>query len=168
MAALRTRRGHYIFALWFLSFFLSFSSPKSQQLEIGCLSYFGTWCGPSVNLECTSEMCCMRLDGNAGRKKSPKNRHLGTIAKSCRAVSSQLRHVSTIGKKLVKHQYLLYMSSYGELWPTNGWDRFGSLGHPSKFQRVSTAMCRWWKWTWLAERGGCGRHTLSIEKQTWI
>ena len=28
-----------------------------------------------------------------------KNRHLGTIAQLCRAVSSQLRHVSTIGKK---------------------------------------------------------------------
>ena len=41
-------------------------------------------------------------------------------------------------KKLVKKQYLLHMSSqYGELWPTNCWDRFGSLGHPSKFQRVS-------------------------------
>ena len=26
---------------------------------------------------------------------------------------------------------------YGELPPANGWDRFGSLGHPSKFQRVS-------------------------------
>ena len=29
----------------------------------------------------------------------------------CRAISSQLRHVSTIGKKLVKQQYLLHMSS---------------------------------------------------------
>jgi len=26
---------------------------------------------------------------------------------------------------------------YGELRPTSGWDRSGSLGHPSKFQRVS-------------------------------
>jgi len=26
---------------------------------------------------------------------------------------------------------------YGELRPTNGWDRFGSLVHSSKFQRVS-------------------------------
>jgi len=26
---------------------------------------------------------------------------------------------------------------YGELRPTNGWDRFGSLRHPSKFQLVS-------------------------------
>jgi len=28
-------------------------------------------------------------------------------------------------------------SQYGELWPTNGWDRLASLGHPSKFQWVS-------------------------------
>ena len=28
-------------------------------------------------------------------------------------------------------------SQYGELWPTNGWDRLTSLGHPCKFQRVS-------------------------------
>jgi len=26
---------------------------------------------------------------------------------------------------------------YDELWPTNGWDRSGSLGHPCKFQLVS-------------------------------
>jgi len=39
-------------------------------------------------------------------------------------------------KKLVKQQYLLHMfPQYGELWP-RGWDRFGSLGHPSYFQRL--------------------------------
>jgi len=31
--------------------------------------------------------------------KVTKNRHLGTIAQLCRAISSQIRHVSTIGKK---------------------------------------------------------------------
>ena len=41
--------------------------------------------------------------------QDPKNRHLGTIAQLCRAISSQQRHVSTIGKKLVKQQYLLRM-----------------------------------------------------------
>jgi len=47
-----------------------------------------------------------------------KSRHLGTIAQLCRAMSSQLRHVSTIGKKLVKQQYVLHTSSqYGELRP---------------------------------------------------
>jgi len=38
-------------------------------------------------------------------KQSPKIRHLvchlGTIAQICRAISLQLRHVSTIGKKLL-------------------------------------------------------------------
>jgi len=29
-------------------------------------------------------------------------------------------------------------SQYGELWPTNGWDRLAGLGHPTKFQRVSS------------------------------
>jgi len=35
---------------------------------------------------------------------------LRIIAQVCRAISSELRHVSTIGKKLVKQQYLLHMS----------------------------------------------------------
>jgi len=72
------------------------------------------------------------------QKKVAKIRHLGTIAQLCGAISSQLRHISTIGKKLVKQRYVLHMSpQYGELWPTNGWDRSSSLGHPRKFQRVS-------------------------------
>jgi len=35
------------------------------------------------------------------RKKSPKNRPLGTIAQLCQAISSQLRHIWTIGKNLL-------------------------------------------------------------------
>jgi len=58
-----------------------------------------TWCGLSANLRCTFETCCTRLAENSGGKKSPKNRHLGTIAQLCRAISSQLRHASTIEKK---------------------------------------------------------------------
>ena len=75
--------GHYILQLWFLSFFfflfLSFLA-YSQRSEIGCLSYFHTWCGLSANLECMSEMCCTRLAENTGRKHYAKNRHLRTIA----------------------------------------------------------------------------------------
>jgi len=101
------------------------------------LPYLHTWCGLSANLRCRSETCCTALAANTGRKKSSKNRHLGTIAQPCRAISSQIRHVSTIGKKLVKQQYLLHtFPQYGELRLTSGWDRSGSLGHPCKFQRV--------------------------------
>jgi len=97
MAAPCNRAGHYIFALWFPSFFhllSSFFLAESQRSEIGCLPYFHTWCGLSANLECMSEMCCTRLAENTGRK----NRHYGTIAQLCRAMSSELRHLSTIGK----------------------------------------------------------------------
>ena len=96
-----------------LLFFFLTSSKHSQT---GCLAYFYTWCGLSANLECRSEMWCTRLAGNTGRKNDAKNRHLRTIAQPSRAISSQLRHMSTIGQKLVKQQYLLHMSlQYGEL-----------------------------------------------------
>jgi len=121
--ALWNRADHYIFILWFLlsSFFL-FSSPNlsGRRLDV-CMPYFPTWCGLSAKLGCRSETCCTRLAGNAERKKSPKSHHMRTIVHLSRAVSSQLRHVSTIGKKIVKQQYLLQKSpQYGELRPSSG------------------------------------------------
>jgi len=35
------------------------------------------------------------------KSRTQKNRHFGTIAQLCQAISSELRHVSTIGKKLL-------------------------------------------------------------------
>jgi len=124
-----------IFLLLLLSSFFSSPNLSGRRLDVYHTSTHG-------NLRCRSETCCTRLAGNAGRKNVAKNRHLGTIAQICRAISSQLRHVSTIGKKLVKQRYVLHMSSqYGELRHTNGWDLSGSLGHPCKFQRVSRLDC---------------------------
>jgi len=85
-------------------------TEQSQRSQIGRLPYFNTWCGPSADLECRSEMCCTRLAGNTGHKKFPKLHHLGTITQLCRAISSQLRHILTIGETLVKQQYLPQMS----------------------------------------------------------
>jgi len=135
MVALWNRADHYIFILWFLSIYLFLFSflAWSQRPHIGCLPYFHTWCGLSANVECRSEMCCKRLAENTGRKKvakkSPSGHHRTNLSES-----SQLRHISTIGKRtyFVKQQYVLQMSSqYGELRPTSGWDQSGSLGHPS-------------------------------------
>jgi len=53
------------------SFFLAYS----QRSQIGCLPYFHTWCGLSANLECRSEVCCMRLAESTGRKNSPSAHH---------------------------------------------------------------------------------------------
>ena len=61
MVALCYRADHYIFALWFLSIFFFYSSPNLSacRLDVYQLPYFHTWCGPSANLECRSEMCCI-------------------------------------------------------------------------------------------------------------
>ena len=99
-----------------------------------------------------------------------KNRHLSTIAQLCLAISLQLRHVSTIGKKLVKQQYLPYMSpQYGELRPTSGCDRSGSLGHPCKFQQVA-CLCSVTAWHYSSRRQphfaalNRGRHLYSARR----
>ena len=83
-------------------FLLSFFFPRLISAAADWMStiYFHTWCGLSANLRRRSETCCKRLAENTGRKKVAKSRHLGTIAQLCRAISSQLRHVSTIGKNL--------------------------------------------------------------------
>jgi len=71
-------------------------------------------------------------------KNSPSAHHRTTLS----AISLQLRHGSTIEKKLVKQQCLPHMSSqYGELQLTSGWDLLSSLGHPNTFQRVSHLGC---------------------------
>jgi len=85
---------------FFLSFFYLVSMAANWMSTN--VPYFHTWCGLSTNLECKSETCCTQLPGNAGRKKSPKIRHMGTNAQLCRAISSPLRHISTIGKHLLK------------------------------------------------------------------
>ena len=74
------------------------------------------------------------------RQKSPSGHHRITLSGYIffPIVDTCLSTYRQSEKKLVKHQYLLYMSSqYGELRPTNGWDRLTSLGHPCKFQLVS-------------------------------
>jgi len=60
---------------------------------------------------------------NTGRKNSQKNPHMGTIAQLCWAISSQLRCVSTIGKKLLSSNISFTCLHDMVLRPTSGWDR---------------------------------------------
>jgi len=112
MVTLWNRADHYIFALWFLlSIFYLFPSPNLSRRRMDVCHTSTPYCGLSANVRRRSETCCTRLAENTGHKKLAKNRHLGTIAQLYRAISSQLRHVLTIGKKLVKQQYVLHMFS---------------------------------------------------------
>ena len=100
-------------ALWNRADHIYFHAVVPPQ--IGCLPHFHTWCGLSANLRCRSETCCTWVTEKTQDAKVAKNHHLGTIAQLCRAISLQLRHVSTIRKKLVKHQYLLHVLT---IWRT--------------------------------------------------
>ena len=65
-------------------------------------------------------------------KKSPSGHHPTTLSGYIFATKACIDN----RKKLVKQQYLLYMSpQYGELRPSSGWDRFVSFGAP---QVIST------------------------------
>jgi len=118
------RAGHYILQLWFLFFFFFFLAlAYSQWLQVGCLPYFHTWCGLSVNLECRSEMCCTWLAGNRG-------------CQLCWAISLQLRHVSTVGKTAISFPCVL---TIWRISATNGWDWLASLRH----QHISAGFASW-------------------------
>ena len=57
-----------------------------------------------------------------------------TIAQLCRAVSSPLRHVSTVGKKLVKQRYLLHNASrYVKIRPLTAEISWKVWGTPANF-----------------------------------
>ena len=105
------------------------------------------------------KMWCTRLAGNTGRKndakKSPSRHH----RTNCRAVSSQLRHVSTIGKNLLSintsSTCLRNMVIFGPLtaeidsgvWGTpanfNGFCVLAALLHGSQVVGVSQTLRRW-------------------------
>ena len=97
-------------AFFFLLSVFFFSLAYSQPPQIGCLPYFHTWCGLSANLGCRSETYCTRLAENRGRKNHHKFAILAPSNNFVRLgpISSQLRHVSTIGQNLLKSNIFPY------------------------------------------------------------
>jgi len=74
-------------------------------------------------------MCSTRLGEIQDAKRTQKIGHLRTIAQLCRAISSQLRHASTIRKTLLNSNISSTcphnMVNFGPLTAENGW-RFGA------------------------------------------
>jgi len=132
-------------SLFFLLFFPRLISPAADWMSAILPHMVWPWCEFKMQVWNLLHAACWKHR----TQKVAKNRHLGTIAQLWQAISSQLKHVSAVRKKL-KQQYVLHMSpQYGELWPTSGWDRFTSLGHPCKlqafasWQRYCTAVKLW-------------------------
>jgi len=78
------------------SFFFSSPNLSGRRLDVYHTSTHGValvriW---NARLKCAARGSLKTQDA--------KNRHFGTIAQLCRAVSSQLKRISTTGKKLAK------------------------------------------------------------------
>jgi len=111
-------------------------------------------------------MCCMQFAGNIGRK----NRHFGTIAQLCQAISSELGHVSTIGKNLLNINTSSTcpdnMVNFGVLtadicwrvWGTaanfNGFRVLAALLHDNLVVSVSQTLRRWTEGATYIRKGG--------------
>ena len=110
------------------------------------------------SVECMSKMCCTRLAEYTVpvRKNYAKNRHPCTIAQICRAISSQIRHISTIGKNLLNsyissicpHSMVNFSSLTAEIcwrvWCTpanfNGFRVLASLQHRRRSTEVNQTL----------------------------
>jgi len=118
-----------------------------------------------------SENCCTWLAENTGRKNDAKNHHLGTIPQLCRAISSQLRHVSTIRKKNLLSSNISStcphnMVNFGPLvaeicwrvWGTpanfNGFHVLAVLLHSIPVLGVSQTLRRWTEGATYIRQGG--------------
>ena len=93
------------------------------------------------------------------RMQKSRQKYRGTIAQLCRAISSQLRHVSTIGKNLLSsnmssrcpHNIVNFSTLTAEIcwrvWGTpanfNGFRVLASLLHGSQVVSVSQTLRRW-------------------------
>jgi len=170
MAALCNRAGHYIFALWFLSFFPSFffSSPNlsGRRLDVYQLPYFYQWCGPSVDLEYRSEMCCTRLAGKIGRKKSTFWHHRTTLSgyifwtKACIDNRKNMLNSSTSStcSDNMVNVGLLTAKICWRVWGTpanfNGFRVLAALLHGTLVAGVSKILWRWTEGSTYIRQGG--------------
>ena len=102
-------------------------------------------------------MCCAWLAGNAGPTKSPKIRRLRTIALLSSYIFATKACVDNRKKNLLKSNISSTCPhNMANFHPTNSWDRFGSLRHPSKFQ--------WF----LGDGGVAARHSSSGRQPNFL
>jgi len=119
VAALWNRAGHYISALWFLLLLLFSSRILSRRkLDVCHTSTHGV---VLVRIEDAglkrAARGSLKIQDAKTRQKSPSGHHRITLSGYIFAIKARIDN----RKKIVKHLYLLRMSSqYGKLRPTNG------------------------------------------------
>ena len=136
-----------------LSFFFLFF-PRLISATADWMSTIHTWCGPSANLECSLKCAACGSLEIQDAKKSPFWHH-HTILSS---ISSELRHLSTVGKNLLNSNTssacpdnmvnfgLLTAEIHWQVWGTpanfNGFRVLAALLHGTLVEGVSQTLRR--------------------------
>jgi len=126
--------------------FLSFSSSNlsDRRLDVYHISVHDVALMRILNV-------CLKCAARGSRKNTEcknyaKNRHLSTIAQLCRAISSQLRHVLTIGKNLlngsISFTYTHNMVNFGLLMAEIGWGVWGTTANFNGFRVLASLLHR--------------------------
>jgi len=93
-----------------------------------------------------SEMCCTRLAENTGCKNYAKSCYLRTIAQRCQAISSQLRHILTIGKNLlninISSKCPHNIVNFGPLAAEISWQLWGTSANFNGFRALASLLHR--------------------------
>ena len=138
MAALPSRCGHYIFALWFLSFFFFSPNLSGRRLDVYHTSTHGV--AFSANFECMSEICCTRLAEIHDAKKSPSRHHRTILSghvfatKAC--IDNRKKNMLNINISSMRPRNMV---NFGPITAENRWRVWGT---PATFNgfRVSAAL----------------------------
>jgi len=119
-----------------VSFFLSSFFPHLISLAADWMSTIlphMVW--PLCILECRSEMCCTRLNGNAGSKKSPSGHHRTTLSSYIFATKARIDNRKKMFPPTCPHN----MVNFGPLAAEIFWRVWGSPANFNGF-RVLAAL----------------------------
>jgi len=140
MVALCNKADHYIFAMWFLSSIFFFSSPNLSGLRLD--AYHTSRHGVILVRIYNAGLKCSAL--GSLEIHDAKNRHFGTIEQFCRAISSELRHVSTIGKNLLNsntsYECSANMANFGLLTAEICWRIWGTPANFNGFHVLAALL----------------------------
>jgi len=77
---------------------------------------------------------CIKYRTQKSRQKSPSGHHCTNLSGYIFATKARIDNRKKLLSRNMSSTWSHNMANFG---PTNGWERFGSLGHPCKFQLVS-------------------------------
>ena len=135
------QQGRPLYSVALVSFFLRLFSGVAVS-QIACLPHFHTWCGPSANLQCRSEMCCRRLTENTGRNNSPSAHHRTNLSGYITTKAwfdNRKKLLNSNISSTCPHN----IANFGPLTRETGWRVWGTPANFNRFRVLASLLHRY-------------------------